>query len=185
MTDIEIINTKIENNILTITLNSTNSVSKVYLDSVLAKNTYHSTEDTEHDIVINSPQMNDTTITIDITEYNATSFIVSVVGNNTTHAIAYDEKNLYYQKVNMLTTFCYTCLDKHQKEKILMLQFKSQLLDYAVSNRLTEDAIEYYIDICRLLDIPSNHTCCKYNRVWNCHRPCKTCRSCCNGCCSL
>lgn len=181
----KIINTKIEDNTLTITLDSADAITKVYLDSVLNKVNMHSTDDTKHNYVIDNPVINSNIITIDLTEYNATSFIVSVIGSENAHAIAYDEKNLYYQKVNLLTTYCYTCLDKHQKEKILMLQFKSQLFDYAIANGLTEDAIDYYVDTCRLLDIPSNHTCCKYNRVWNCHRPCKTCRTCYNGFCSL
>ena len=181
----KIINTTIEGNQLSIVLDDTTSVTKVYLDSVINKKNMHSENDDDHTYVITDITPVDNTIAIDITEYNATSFIVTVIGENTVHAIAYDAKNLYYQKVNMLTSFCYTCLDKHQKEKILMLQFKSQLLDYAVANNLTEDAIDYYTDICRMLNIPTNHTCCKYNRVWNCHRPCKTCRSCCNGCCSL
>lgn len=180
----KIINAKIENNLLTIKLDSVAGVTKVYLDSVLSR-TYHSDSDEDHEIVIDRPQTDSNNININIEEYDATSFIVTVVGSETAHAIAYDEKNLYYQKVNTLISFCYTCLDKHQKEKILMLQFKSQLLDYARANNLTEDAIQYYVDMCRLLDIPNEHICCKYNRVFNCHRPCKTCRSCYNGCCQL
>lgn len=180
----KIINAKIENNLLTIELDSVAGVTKVYLDGILSK-TYHSSNDADHEIIISSLQISDNSININIEEYDATSFIVTVVGSETAHAIAYDEKNLYYQKVNTLVSFCYTCLDKHQKEKILMLQFKSQLLDYAKANNLTEDAIQYYIDMCRLLDIPSKHTCCKYNRIFNCHRLCKTCRSCYNGCCQL
>ena len=180
----KIINTKIENNLLTIELDSVAGVTKVYLDGILSK-TYHSSNDADHEIIISSLQISDNSININIEEYDATSFIVTVVGSETAHAIAYDEKNLYYQKVNTLVSFCYTCLDKHQKEKILMLQFKSQLLDYAKVNNLTEDAVQYYVDICRLLDIPNEHICCKYNRVFNCHRPYKTCRSCYNGCCQL
>lgn len=180
----KIINTKIENNILNIELDSAAEVTKVYLDSVLSR-TYHSDNDEDHEIVIDRPQTDDTNININIEEYDSTSFIVTVIGNETAHTIAYDEKNLYYQKVNTLINFCYTCLDKHQKEKILMLQFKSQLLDYAKANNLTEDAIQYYIDICRLLDIPSKHMCCKYDRMFNYYRPCKTCKSCYNGYCQL
>lgn len=181
----EIINIKIEDNLLTIELDTAAEVTKVYLDSVISNKDYHSDKDEDHEIVINDPEIDNKTITIDISEYNATSFIVTIVGNNTIHAVAYDEKNLYYQKVNLLTSFCSTCLDKHQKEKILMLQFKSQLLDYAMANSLTEDAIQYYTDICRLLNIPSNHTCCKYNRVQSCCKQFKKCQSCYNGYCSL
>lgn len=116
----KIINAKIENNLLTIKLDSVAGVTKVYLDSVLSR-TYHSSNDADHEIIISSPQISDNSININIEEYDATSFIVTVVGSETAHAIAYDEKNLYYQKVNTLVNFCYTCLDKHQKEKILML----------------------------------------------------------------
>ena len=116
----KIINAKIENNLLIIELDSVAGVTKVYLDGILSK-TYHSSNDADHEIIISSPQISDNSININIEEYDATSFIVTVVGSETAHAIAYDEKNLYYQKVNTLVSFCYTCLDKHQKEKILML----------------------------------------------------------------
>lgn len=177
----KIINTKLEGNTLTINLDSASSINKVYLDSVLNKNNMYSTVDEDHDIVIYDFTIESDSIIIDVTEYEATSFIVNVVGTNNSVAIAIDMKNLYYRKVNMLITFCNTCLDKHQKEKILMCDFKSQLLDYALSNSLTEDAIDYYVDICRLLDIPLKRTCCTYNRI----QSCKTCRVCTNGCCSL
>lgn len=174
----KIINTKIENNTLTITLDSASSVTKVYLDSVLNKKNMYSSADDDHNYVIDSPSISDNVITINIKEYDATSFIVSVIGSNNAVAIAIDQKNLYYRKVNMLVTFCNTCLDKHQKEKILMCDFKSQLLEYALANQLTEDAIDYYIDLCRLLEIPLEHTCCTYNRITNC----RVCRGCTNGC---
>lgn len=177
----KIINTKIENDTLTITLDSASSVTKVYLDSVLNKKNMYSSDDDDHNYVIDSPSISDNVITINIKEHDATSFIVSVIGSNNAVAIAIDQKNLYYRKVNMLVTFCNTCLDKHQKEKILMCDFKSQLLEYALANQLTEDAIDYYIDLCRLLEIPLEHTCCTYSRVTNC----KVCRSCNNGCCAL
>lgn len=176
----KIISTSIDNNTLTIRV-SGNTVNKIYLDSVLNKSNIYSQNDEDHDYVITSPIVSDGTIEIDIAEYDATSFIVSVVSDSNAVAIAIDQKNLYYRKVNMLTQFCETCLDKHQKEKILMCDFKSQLLEYALDNNLTEDAIDYYVDLCRLLDIPLKHTCCTYNRVASC----RTCRSCCNGCCTL
>ena len=116
----KIINTKIENDTLTITLDSASSITKVYLDSVLNKKNMYSENDDDHNYVIVSPNVSDNTITIDLTQYNATSFIVNVVGSSNAVSIAIDQKNLYYRKVNMLVTFCNTCLDKHQKEKILM-----------------------------------------------------------------
>lgn len=90
MIDMKIINTKIENNILTITLDSASSVTKVYLDNVLNKKNMYSENDEDHNHVINSPNVSDNTITIDITEYDSTSFIVNVVGSNNAVSIAID-----------------------------------------------------------------------------------------------
>lgn len=86
----KIINTKIENNILTITLDSASSVTKVYLDSILNKKNMYSNNDGDHNYVIDSPSISDNVITINIKEYDATSFIVSVVGSNNAVAIAID-----------------------------------------------------------------------------------------------
>ena len=86
----KIINTKIENNSLTITLDSASSVTKVYLDSVLNKKNMYSSDDDDHNYVIDSPSISDNVITINIKEYDATSFIVSVIGSNNAVAIAID-----------------------------------------------------------------------------------------------
>ena len=42
-----------------------------------------------------------------------------------------DKKNIYNAMVNLLSSYCDTCMDKHQKEKILMCAFKLELIDYA------------------------------------------------------
>lgn len=63
----KIINTKIENDTLTITLDSASSVTKVYLDKVLNKKNMYSENDDDHNYVIVSPNVSDNTITIDLT----------------------------------------------------------------------------------------------------------------------
>lgn len=100
---------------------------------------------------------------------------------NTIEDITINPEELYNKKVNMLTSFCNTCLDKHQKEKIVMCMFKSQLLEYALNNNLTEDAQQYYKDLDRLLEIPDNKTCCTNSRF----ATCKQCSTCINGMCAL
>lgn len=45
-----------------------------------------------------------------------------------------DKKNIYNELVNLLTSYCDTCMDKHQKEKILLCAFKLDLIDYAETN---------------------------------------------------
>lgn len=42
-----------------------------------------------------------------------------------------DKKNIYNAMVNLLSSYCDTCMDKHQKEKILMCAFKLELIGYA------------------------------------------------------
>lgn len=100
---------------------------------------------------------------------------------NTIEDIIIDPKELYYKKINMLTSFCDTCLDKHQKEKIIMCMFKSQLLDYALDNNLTEDAQQYYKDLDRLLEISTSKTCCTNSNLITSN----TCSTCVNGYCAL
>lgn len=45
-----------------------------------------------------------------------------------------DKKNIYNELVNLLTVYCNTCIDKHQKEKILLCTFKLELIEYAEAN---------------------------------------------------
>ena len=123
----------------------------------------------------------DTNTTITFTDLEETAYIVTIIADETVRELVYDKNNLYHSMVSLLTSFCNTCLDKHQKERIMLCELKSQLFKYAISNNLFEDSLDYYMDLCRLLDIPVNKTCCKNSRAKNCVK----CRTCVNGCCSL
>jgi hypothetical protein len=63
----KIINATLNNDTITITLDSASSVTKVYLDSVLNKKNMYSENDDDHNYVIVSPNVSDNTITIDLT----------------------------------------------------------------------------------------------------------------------
>ena len=63
-----------------------------------------------------------------------------------------DKKNIYNELVNLLTNYCDTCLDKHQKEKILLCAFKLELIDYAEKNNYDE-VDELWESIARTLGI--------------------------------
>lgn len=176
----KIINSVLKDNTLTITLDANTSIGKVYLDSILNQNNMYSDEDTKHTHTITDIAIEDNEIIVDVSEYEETSFIVSVLTTNgdRDEIIAIDQQELYLAKVNLLNTYCSTCLDKHQKHVIMMCDFKSQLLNYALDNNLTEDAISHYIDLSRLLGMHSCHNCskCTNNRI---------CNKCCNGMCAL
>ena len=63
-----------------------------------------------------------------------------------------DKKNIYNELVNLLTNYCDTCLDKHQKEKILLCAFKLELIDYAEKNNYDE-VDELWESIARTLGV--------------------------------
>lgn len=62
-----------------------------------------------------------------------------------------DKKNIYIELVNLLTTYCNTCLDKHQKEKILLCAFRLELIEYAEANG--QETEELWESIARTLGI--------------------------------
>lgn len=85
-----------------------------------------------------------------------------------------DKKNIYIELVNLLTTYCNTCLDKHQKEKILLCAFRLELIEYAEANG--QETEELWEDIARTLDIKLDGNV-SINRIKKCN--------CSNGVCSL
>ena len=105
---------------------------------------------------------------IEVKNLSDAIYIVTVVSKNNIVNIAIDEKALYLSKVNLLTFFCDTCLDKHQKEKIVLCDFKSQLLEYALANNLIDDAIDLCYGISKLLGLKKSYSNCRASRISNC-----------------
>lgn len=62
-----------------------------------------------------------------------------------------DKKNIYNELLNLLTSYCDTCMDKHQMEKILLCAFKLDLIEYATNNE--EDTEELWSSLARTLGI--------------------------------
>lgn len=151
----------ITDNTLAITLDSSNNVSKIYLDTVCNYNNIYSDSDEDHSHVITDNLGNNSSFSIDISAIKDKAYIVTVISTEKAIALAIDDKQLYYDKVHMITNFCNTCMDKCQKEKIIMVELRSNLLDYALANDLTEDAIKHYVDLDRILnDSVNNNICC-------------------------
>lgn len=151
----------ITDNTLAITLDSSNNVSKIYLDTVCNYNNIYSDSDEDHSHVITDGLGNNSSFNIDISAIKNKAYIVTVISTEKAIALAIDDKQLYYDKVHMITNFCNTCMDKCQKEKIIMVELRSNLLDYALANDLTEDAIKHYVDLDRILnDSVNNNICC-------------------------
>ena len=171
---------ELKDNIITITLDSAASVSKVYIDTLDNYENAYSNEDDKHSYVVTSPNVSENTIQINSKtlspELDTSAFLVTVNGSK---GFYYDDKELYYKEVGLLTEYCSTCLDQYQKERMVLFMTKYNLLEYAVANNLIEDQVEYYMDLARMLGIDY-----KYNAKptqYSCNRIVK----CCNNCCCL
>lgn len=151
----------ITDNTLVITLDSNYEVSKIYLDDVNKRDNIYSDSDEDHLYVFTENLGNKSSFNIDISAIKDKAYIVTIVSTEKVIALAIDDKQLYYDKVHMITNFCNTCMDKCQKERIVMVELRSNLLDYALQNDLTEDAINHYVDLDRILnDSVNNNMCC-------------------------
>lgn len=84
-----------------------------------------------------------------------------------------DKKNIYSAMVNLLTLHCDTCMDKHQKEKILLCAFKLELIEYAEANDYNSD--EMWESIARTLGMKLEGTTYVSSNKCNCK----------NGVCTL
>jgi len=85
-----------------------------------------------------------------------------------------DKKNIYTELVNLLTLNCNTCLDKSQREKVLLCAFKLELIEYSEANDYG-DADELWESIARTLGIKLNSTVYSSIKKCNCE----------NGVCTL
>lgn len=180
ITDINILD-----NTINITVDNTESaeITKVYIDSIYNYDNIFSPKDEDHTFTIDQFSTLDNKIQIDLSsneDIDTSAFIITIDGKS---AFYFDKQELYYKQIELLTEHCSTCLDKEQKEKIVLFILKYQLLQYAISNDLLEDQINYYKDIARMLkiDVISNKQ--NINKVYNQSK--STCCSCCNGMCSL
>lgn len=84
------------------------------------------------------------------------------------------KKEIYSKLVDLLTVYCNTCLDKHQKEKILLATFKLELINYAEVND-TDNVDQLWEDLARILGVKISDLRCEPERKCNCV----------NGVCSL
>ena len=85
-----------------------------------------------------------------------------------------DKKNIYNAMVNLLSSYCDTCMDKHQKEKILMCAFKLELIEYA-EKYAQGDTEDLWESIARTLGLSLEDGTTVHRNKCNCS----------NGVCSL
>lgn len=143
---------------LYINLDSSNNVTKIYLDKITNKDNVLSDNNEDHCEVITENLGNKSEFTLDLQDIEQ-AYIVTIIGDTKEIGFALDEESLYKDKVSLLTSFCNTCLDKLSKERIIMCEFRNNLLDYAIQNNLINDAISHYCDLHRLLKQTNEFNC--------------------------
>lgn len=87
--------------------------------------------------------------------------------------IYYDYTFIYECEMKKLNSYCSTCLDDQQMQRIMLITFKKQLLDLAIASKDLVNEMKIYSELMRLLDVSINRVnCC-------------TTSKCSNGVCSL
>lgn len=97
--------------------------------------------------------------------------------NDYIDGIIYDPNTLYEAEIKMLRSYCNTCLDDKQMQKVMILVFKRQLLEQAIATSHNKEAMQYYLDLVRLMSVYVNKKCD--------NNGCQECKVCFNGMCSL
>lgn len=93
----------------------------------------------------------------------------------------FNQADIYYKEVELLCKNCSTCLDDQQMDRMVLFLLKQDLLSYAINNNLIDDAVQYYTDLARMLNI-----CLDTNTTYYNNHDCFTCnKTCRNGVCSL
>lgn len=93
----------------------------------------------------------------------------------------FNQADIYYKEVELLCKNCSTCLDDQQIDRMILFLLKQDLLSYAINNNLIDDAVQYYTDIARMLNICLDTKTTFYN-----NHDCFACnKTCINGVCSL
>lgn len=162
----------IENQKLIIITSSEEITEKMFLDTLCNIDSIHSEEESDHTKVITSEDLQEEEYgySIDISDLDVNAIIFT---ENNNHHFAYDSKKLDEDIYKLLKFYCNTCLDKLQKERILMCSFRLSLFYNALSfNNSIEEIVSSYVDLMRLLDGP-----CYIN---NKDVECNTCK---NGTC--
>lgn len=176
----EILNIEVTD-VVKITLDNAESVSKVYVDTLDNVKNRYSDKEEEHTYSVSvSPADNIITINIEEELKGLDKSAFTVLINNVL-GFYYDDKELYYKQVELLTNPCSTCLSKHNKERIMLFLLKKELFDYALEHNMDE-RIFYYIDIARMLDIDFKYSSKFTDNSVLINNKCKCCENCCSLC---
>lgn len=94
--------------------------------------------------------------------------------NDYADGIYYDANILYNAEIKTLHNYCSTCLDDKQMQTIMLIVFKRQLLEQAIATSHNQEALQFYLDLSKMLNVSINMIAQS-----------KTCKTCINGMCKL
>lgn len=106
-------------------------------------------------------------------------YIRLVAEEGSVEGIYYTPEIIYNTELTHIKKVCATCLDNKCMQLIMYVTFKRQLLDSAIATGLNKEAMQLYIDICRMLEISAG---CKKCKICTNNDSCLTCA---NGYCTL
>lgn len=87
--------------------------------------------------------------------------------------IFYDPSFVYDCEMHKLNSYCSTCLSDQQMQRIMLITFKKQILDLAITSGDQINSLKFYDELMRLLDVSL------------CGQSCKCTQKCTNGMCSI
>lgn len=133
---------------------------KIILDTLDNKDKVHETSDDLHTKVLtlsDFTQIKENEYKLDITDMDTLTLVVTI---ENAHQLAWDCDKLYINMVKMLTSFCNSCLDKVQKERVFLCSFRHSLFEYSVAQNYNDNedpiwlkqAIDNYIDLDRIIN---------------------------------
>lgn len=176
----------------------------LYIDEACNNNYIHSDDPTEHNYVLSS----DTTdIVVTLIEYNKYEVTVNdlsirdytehlkyvrMIAVNaesadesdylTAEGLFYNALIIYEAEIYNINKYCSTCLDDKNMQLIAYVTFRRQLLEDAILLKHYKEAMQTYLDLCRVLGIVCDF---KLRKAVKGSCSSTICSTCSNGTCSI
>lgn len=150
------------------TLNQNNL--KVWIDDFFNYNNLESTENEAHSTTITDCVVANNTITIEAPgELHGLFYVTTTDTTNKDTAALYNDDNIYYRKVQLVTNNCDSCLSQAKMDAICALMFREQLFYKAMELNKLADVDKHYREMLRILKVDNClDYAFPYTREYNC-----------------
>lgn len=178
----------------------------LYIDEACNNNYIHSDDPEEHNYVLTSDTSNITVTLIEDNKYEVIANDISIrdytehlkyvrmiaVNSESTdeldyltaEGLFYNALIIYEAEIYNINKYCSTCLDDKNMQLIAYVTFRRQLLEDAILLKHYKEAMQTYLDLCRVLGIVCDFKLRKCKAVkGSCYNT--VCSTCSNGTCSI